>query len=105
MRRDPHRRAFRHARAPAYAGPARGAVRAAGRRGLILHASDLDDPAILDELRQVAPVRAVRGNLHLQTPWLSNQCLPLSLDLEIAGQRVVVTHDHLSFWRNLRDKH
>lgn len=72
---------------------------------LILHAGDLDDPAILDELRQIAPVQAVRGNLHLQAPWPNDQHLPLSLDLEIAGQRIVVTHGHLSFWRNLWDKH
>lgn len=72
---------------------------------LILHAGDLDDPAILDGLRRVAPVQAVRGNLHLQAPWPNDQRFPLSLDLEIAGQRIVVTHGHLSFWRNLWDKH
>ncbi len=29
----------------------------------ILHAGDVGDPAILDQLRQIAPVEAVRGNM------------------------------------------
>jgi putative phosphoesterase len=71
---------------------------------LILHAGDLDAPAILDELRRIAPVRAVRGNRHLQAPWPNDQSLPLSLDLEIEGHRIVVTHGHLSFWNSLWEK-
>jgi putative phosphoesterase len=72
---------------------------------LILHAGDLDDPAVLDQLGRIAPVQAVRGNLHLQAPWPNDQRLPLSLDLEIQGRRFLVTHGHLSFWRNVWDKH
>jgi len=71
---------------------------------LILHAGDLDDPVILDELGQIAPVQAVRGNRHLQSPWPNDQRLPLFLDLEIEGQRIIVTHGHLSFWNNILDK-
>jgi putative phosphoesterase len=71
---------------------------------LILHAGDLDDPSILNKLRQIAPVQAVRGNLHLQAPWPNDQRLPLSLDLEITGHRIIVTHGHLSFWCNLVEK-
>jgi hypothetical protein len=71
---------------------------------LILHAGDLSDPAILEDLRRVAPVHAVRGNLHLQEPWPNDQRLPLSVELEIKGQRIVVTHGHLSLWNNLLDK-
>ena len=32
---------------------------------LILHAGDVDDPAALEPLRAIAPVHAVRGNVHL----------------------------------------
>jgi putative phosphoesterase len=72
---------------------------------LILHAGDLDDPAILHDLRQIAPVRAVKGNWHLRAPWPKDRRLPVALDLEIDSCRIVVTHGHLSFWRNLWDKH
>jgi putative phosphoesterase len=71
---------------------------------LILHAGDLVDPAILDQLCQIAPVQAVRGNVHFLAPWPHDQHLPLHLDLEIAGQRIVVTHGHLSFWRSIWEK-
>lgn len=71
---------------------------------LLLHAGDLDDPATLDELRQIAPVEAVRGNLHFQSPWPNDQQLPLFLKLEIEGRRVVVTHGHLSVWNTLWEK-
>jgi hypothetical protein len=71
---------------------------------LILHAGDLDDPVILETLGHVAPVQAVRGNFHLQSPWPNDRRLPLFLDLMLAGQRVVVTHGHFSFWNSLREK-
>jgi putative phosphoesterase len=71
---------------------------------LILHAGDLSDPAILVELRRVAPVQAVRGNLHLQAPWPNDQRLPLTLDLEIKGRRTVVTHGHISLWKSFLEK-
>lgn len=70
---------------------------------LILHAGDLVSLSILDQLRQIAPVQAVRGNVHL-LPWPHDQRLPLCLDLEIEGHRIVVTHGHLSFWRNVWGK-
>ncbi len=72
---------------------------------LILHAGDLDDPTILDELGQIAPAQAVRGNWHLRAPWPNDQSLPLALDLQIDGQRVVVSHGHLSPWRDLWEKY
>ncbi len=71
---------------------------------LLLHAGDLDDPVILDELSQIAPVKAVRGNLHFQSLWPNDQQLPLFLNLEIEGLRVVVTHGHLSLWNTLWEK-
>jgi uncharacterized protein len=71
---------------------------------LLLHAGDLDDPAILDELARIAPVWAVCGNVHFQAPWPNDRSLPLYLDLEIEGQRILLTHGHLSFWNTLREK-
>ncbi len=55
---------------------------------LILHAGDLMDPALLDELAGYAPVRAVRGNL--DPPDLD---LPESLEFDFGGIRVAMIHD------------
>ena len=71
---------------------------------LILHAGDLDDPRILDELRRIAPVKAVRGNWHLLAPWPNDQHLPVVRDLGIDGQRILLTHGHLSVWRTFTEK-
>lgn len=71
---------------------------------LILHAGDLVDPAILDDLEQIAPTLAVRGNLHLQSPWPNDQHLPRALDLGIQGRRIVVSHGHLSNWNTIWEK-
>jgi uncharacterized protein len=57
---------------------------------LILHAGDVGDDDILDELELIAPVRAVRGNTDAPgRPRLSEQ-----LDLEIGGVRIHVSHGH-----------
>jgi putative phosphoesterase len=71
---------------------------------LVLHAGDLDDPAILDELAGIAPVQAVRGNFHLQSPWPNDQRLPVALDLAIEGCRIVVSHGHLTLWNSVWEK-
>lgn len=71
---------------------------------LILHAGDVDDPAILGELRQIAPVEGVHGNWHLLAPWPNDHRLSLFLDLQIEGKRVVLTHGHLNFWNNFLEK-
>jgi putative phosphoesterase len=57
---------------------------------LILHAGDVGPDAILDELEAIAPVRAVRGN----TDAAGNPRLPESVELEINGLRVHVSHGH-----------
>jgi putative phosphoesterase len=57
---------------------------------LILHAGDVGDDAILDELQAIAPVYAVRGN----TDRIDNPRLPASRELEINGVRVHVSHGH-----------
>lgn len=38
------------------------ALRALGRSDLIIHCGDVGDPTVLEALRTIAPVRAVRGN-------------------------------------------
>ncbi len=58
------------------------------RADLVLHAGDLMDPALLDELAAYAPVRAVRGNL--DPPDLD---LPESPEFDFGGVRVAMIHD------------
>ncbi len=61
---------------------------------LILHAGDVDEPGVLDALSTVAPVIAVRGNLHLASRSRSSPHLPYAVHLDIMGQRIVLTHGH-----------
>jgi len=69
---------------------------------LILHAGDVDDPAALEPLREIAPVHAVRGNFHLQDFSDGGAGLPAVVELQLAGHRVVLTHGHrpglFGFW-------
>lgn len=58
------------------------------RAGLILHAGDLMEPALLDEFEGYAPTRAVRGNL--DPPEMD---LPETLEFEFGGVRVAMIHD------------
>ena len=55
---------------------------------LILHAGDLLDPALLDELALFAPVRAVRGNV--DPPEVD---LPETLEFRFGGAKVAMIHD------------
>ena len=61
---------------------------------LILHAGDVDEPGVLDTLSTVAPVIAVRGNLHLASHSRSSPHLPYAVYLDIMGQHIVLTHGH-----------
>jgi putative phosphoesterase len=61
---------------------------------LILHAGDVDDPAALEPLRAIAPVHAVRGNLHILDLSDGGAMLPAVVELELAGHHVVLTHGH-----------
>ena len=57
---------------------------------LILHAGDVGGPAILDELRLIAPVRAVFGNTDPPgEPGLEDE-----IAIEVGGLRVHVSHGH-----------
>lgn len=55
---------------------------------LLLHAGDLMDPSLLDELALYAPVRAVAGNL--DPPEAD---LPETLEFDFGGVRVAMIHD------------
>ena len=56
--------------------------------GCILHGGDLSSRKILDQLEQIAPVKAVRGNNDKE--WAEG--LPPYLDFEVGGLRVYMTH-------------
>src|SRR6266550_8586062 len=57
---------------------------------LILHAGDVGGPGILDELRLIAPVKAVFGNADApDDPSLSDEIV-----LDVEGVRVHVSHGH-----------
>jgi putative phosphoesterase len=57
---------------------------------LILHAGDVGNDDILDELETIAPVYAVRGN----TDRTDNPRLPEARELTISGVSVHVSHGH-----------
>ena len=71
----------------------------------ILHAGDVEDYAVLRALGRIAPVYAVRGNLHWQfTSGVHDQELPAALRLRWRTQRIWMTHGHLNFGMSLVDK-
>ncbi|HEV2426026.1 MAG TPA: metallophosphoesterase family protein [Terriglobia bacterium] len=53
----------------------------------ILHAGDVGDDSVLDELGEIAPVRAVRGNVDS-----TSSGLPLSLQVNLGGVDIHVVH-------------
>ena len=56
----------------------------------IVHAGDIGDPAILEALRRVAPVTAVRGN-NDRGRWA--RAVPLVANLKVGGVAIHVLHD------------
>lgn len=70
------------------------------RPDLILHAGDICAPGILDMLRQIAPVEAVRGN----RDWSFVATLPQVRRLTLNGVGVTLQHGHGSFGDYLVDK-
>jgi len=66
------------------------AVQALGGSQLIIHAGDVGDPLILDRLREIAPVFAVRGNVD-KGKWAEE--LPVTCVVEVAGKNLYVLHD------------
>lgn len=57
---------------------------------LILHAGDIGDPQILEALRRLAPLHAVRGN-NDHGHWA--EALPLALTVEHAGLCIHLLHN------------
>jgi putative phosphoesterase len=56
----------------------------------IIHAGDIGKPDVLDALRRLAPVDVIRGNVD-SGEWAA--AIPETLDLQIGGLRIHVTHD------------
>jgi uncharacterized protein len=56
----------------------------------VIHAGDVGDPAILENLREIAPVTAVRGNVD-RAEWARE--LPETNVLECEGVSLYVLHD------------
>ena len=54
-----------------------------------LHAGDVGHPAVLGSLAEIAPLRAVRGNVDLD-PWA--RALPLEEEVELPGGIIFMTH-------------
>ena len=71
------------------------AVQALQGSELIIHAGDVGGPEILDDLRRIAPVEAILGNVDTGI-WA--QGLPQTRTVEIGGVRIYVIHniDNLS---------
>jgi uncharacterized protein len=66
------------------------AKRALAGVDLIIHAGDIGTPEVLEELRTVAPVHAVRGN-NDRGAWA--RTIPATEALEFAGASIYVLHD------------
>jgi putative phosphoesterase len=56
----------------------------------IVHAGDIGKPEVLDALRAIAPLHAIRGN-NDTADWAAR--LPPTLTVELAGVRLHVVHD------------
>lgn len=56
----------------------------------LIHAGDVGTPEILERLRELAPVTAVRGNNDVEQ-WAD--ALPAALTFELAGARLHLLHD------------
>jgi putative phosphoesterase len=66
------------------------AVKALQGSNFIVHAGDIGAPEILDRLRDIAPVTAVRGNVD-RDGWA--QQIPETNVLEVGGVTLYVLHD------------
>jgi uncharacterized protein len=66
------------------------ALRALEGSDLIIHAGDVGKPEILDALRKLAPVVAVRGNID-QGEWAS--ALPLAASAATGSAAIYILHD------------
>lgn len=70
------------------------------RVSTILHAGDVSVPGVLQELADIAPVTAVRGN----RDWLALGRLPHAVQVNIGGVEIGLTHGHGRIWNYLLDR-
>ncbi len=70
------------------------------RPDAILHAGDISVRRVLDQLQEIAPVYAVRGN----RDWFDLRHLPNSLILNFEGVTIGLMHGHGNMGVYLRDK-
>jgi uncharacterized protein len=66
------------------------AVRALAGVERIIHAGDIGEPGVLEKLRAIAPVDAVRGN-NDELSWAAD--IPVHQELRIEGVSIYVLHD------------
>lgn len=66
----------------------------------ILHAGDVSAPRVLDQLAEIAPVYAVRGN----RDWVSLSRLPYHQIRSYDGVQVGLTHGHGRWWNYMIDR-
>ncbi|MCS7061671.1 MAG: metallophosphoesterase family protein [Anaerolineae bacterium] len=72
---------------------------------LILHAGDVEDPTILEPLQAIAPLYAVRGNVHWQySTGTHDHNLPAQITVSLGGHTIWMTHGHLNFGYTMLDK-
>ena len=57
----------------------------------IIHAGDIGNAAVLEQLRAIAPLDVVRGNNDQDAPWARQ--IPDSLQLDLDGWPVLLVHD------------
>ena len=62
---------------------------------VVLHAGDVDQPRALQPLQEIAPVYAVRGNIHFLDLSSGGASLPPVVELHMAGHQVVLSHGYL----------
>lgn len=65
------------------------AISALSGSDLILHTGDVDDPGILEALRAIAPLHAVRGNVD-HGAWA--EALPMTETVEVGGKLLYMIH-------------
>jgi uncharacterized protein len=66
----------------------------------ILHAGDVSVPQVLDDLKKIAPVYAVRGNRDI----FALRDLPLQIQVSFDGIVIGMAHGHGTFNRYMVDK-
>ncbi|AWM92902.1 metallophosphoesterase [Pseudomonas sp. 31-12] len=57
----------------------------------IIHAGDIGNVDILDQLKAIAPLHVVRGNNDLDAPWAEN--IPDLLRFDLNGWEALLVHD------------